>query len=384
MRKDQSNQRSLVAGLAVAVLLLFDATSAVADVTVSETSSFDFSIFKAHSTKMERISGDKSREDSELHCEGLISMFCGNQKAGEIIRMDKNVTWTLEPDKQSYVEKAFPTPEEIALAKQRAAAAMEKMKSCPQQPAARSATDTSKCEMSPPKLEIKKTDDVATLAGHKARRTSVTLTQTCTNKESGDSCDMIYSFDSWLTQDEIAGTADVRAFRRAHLKKLGLDEVSGTVGASMQTYLAPYADTLRQVSAKAGDLQGYPLRTTMRVSIGGAHCAQADNARQQQSKTPDIGASVGDAITNTQVGALGKQLLGGLFGKKSSAPEAPVAAPAAANGAAVSLIEVTVETTAIDSGAIAVDQFEVPTGWKKVLPKPEKEPEAFQCPKPRS
>jgi hypothetical protein len=385
MLKCQFKPRLLLVGLAATALALLCATSAVAQVTVSEATSMDFSLFKAHGTKTERISGDKSRVDNELHCEGMMSMICGNQKSGEIIRIDKNLTWALQPDKESYLEKPFPTPEQIALVKQRIAAATETMKQCPR-PAERSAPDTSKCEMSPPKIDINRSDDTATLAGHKARRTSVTLTQTCTNKETGDACDMIFAFDSWLTQDEIAGTADLRSFRRAYQKKLGLDEVSSVVSGQMQTYLAPYADTLRKLSAKAGDFHGYPLKTTMRVSMGGEHCGQATKARQQAS--PGVGTVVSDAIANSPAGALGSKLIGGLFGKKSTPPEAPVAQSGAGTpgtaGAPVSLLEISVETTAIDTGAIAGDQFEVPVGWKKLLPKPEKEYEAPQCPKPSS
>jgi len=390
------------------------ALTAAADVTVSETSTFDLAIIKAHGAKTEHISGDKGRTDNEMHCEGMMSLLCGNQKSGEITRLDKDLIWDLEPDKKSYLEKPFPTPEQIAEAQQRVAAAMEKLKSCPQQPAARTAPDTSKCDMSPPKFDINKTNDTAMLAGHQAQRTSVTLTQTCKNKETGDSCDLIFAFDTWLTQDDVAGSADIRAFRTAYYKKMGLDQVSGAVRGQMQAYLAPYADALRQVSGKAGDLKGYPLKTTMRVMMGGEHCNQAAQMRQQKSSEGGggsvvasageaatsaaagtaaggaaqaagqaAGGSIGGAIAGSAVGAFGSKLVGGLFAKKPAAPKPDSASttPAGAAAAPVALIEITTETTSISSDSIPGNEFEIPTGWKKLTPKPEKERELPQCPK---
>lgn len=292
---------------------------------------------------------------------------------------------------------------------------MEKLKSCPQ-PAARSAPDTSKCDMSPPKFDINKTSDTATLAGHQAQRTAVTMTQSCKNRDTGNSCDFIFAIDTWLTQDDIAGSTDIRSFRSAYYKKLGLDDVSGAVRGQMQQYLAPYADALRQVSAKAGDFKGYPLKTTMRVAIGGEHCAQAAHTQQQtggsggdvlgsagnaatsaaasstqgvagsatdQAVRQATGNSLGGAIAGSAAGAFGSKLVGGLFAKKPAATSTPTAASStapAAPGAPVSLVNITMETTAISSDSISADQFELPAGWKKLTPKPQKERDNFECP----
>jgi len=419
MRISFSHFGLLQNGIAALLLLPLCATTASADVTLTQATTFDLAIIKAHGSKTERISGEKARTDSETHCEGFMSLLCGNQQSGEIIRLDKDLTWELQPDKKSYLEKPFPTPAEIAEAKQRIEKIVQQMKSCPQTTAPK-APDTSKCDMSPPKFEVNKTNDIVTLAGHQAQRTAATMTQSCRNKETGDSCDMIFSFDTWLTQDEIAGTGDIRAFRTAYNKKLGLDEVSGAVSAQMQQYLAPYVDALRQVSAKSGDLKGYPLKTTMRVAIGGEHCGQAAQMRQQKgaggggdnivgsageaaasaaaSTTAGAatssaaeaagraaGGSLGGAIAGSAAGAFGSKLIGGLFAKKPAAQPKPDTASSTATtataGAPVSLIEITSETTAVSSDSIPGDQFEIPAGWKKLIPKPEKERELPQCPK---
>jgi hypothetical protein len=402
-------------GLAAALICAsLPATIARADVTETKTITLNMSIAKINSTDTERYSGDKKRTDSETRCEGfLLSMICGDIKGGEIIRLDKDLTWQLQPAKRRYVEKPFPTPEQRAEAQQKAAEMMEKLKSCPTAPPSQqNAPDTSKCDMSPPKFDVKKTDETGMFAGHQAQRSTVTMTRTCTNKETGDACDFIVGIDSWLTQDEIAGTAEVKTFREAYAKKLGLDGSAQMTKPQMQALLAPYTDALRQASGKTGDLKGYPLKTSITVAMGGPHCAAA-KARSQQasgggamtsateaatgaaenSAASAAGAAAGQtigqsagggmvgSIAGSAAGAFGSKLMSGLFAKKAPTPAKPDAGASTAGQAEkpVSLLELTMETTAIGSDPIASNQFDLPADWKQEQPKPTKDRE-FECP----
>jgi hypothetical protein len=353
-----------------------------ADVTTQESMSLDAAgIVKMHGTTVERTAADKQRKDSEFHCEGFMSLLCGNTKSGEIVRIDRALEWQLKPDKKSYLEKPFPTPEERAEAQKKMQEMLDKMKQCQQQQpqkASPASADTSKCDLSPPKLEVKQTDQHASLAGHDTRKSSVTLTQTCTDKQTGDVCEMVYGFDVWLTGDEVAGAADRRAFARAHMKALGLDENNAAVKGAAQQFLAQYAGTMKELSAKASDLKGYPLRTTFRFSMGGEHCGKAKQSSSSQSE----GSSQGGGGLGGLAAAAGSKLLGGLLSKKSSGstPD-PNQPPAEAPGAAPSMqiIAFTVETTAIDTAAIPAEQFELPAGWTPEKPKAGRS-EEFTCP----
>jgi hypothetical protein len=404
----------LAAALTAAVL---PPAIARADVTETKTSTFNASIMKIHSTDTERYSGDKKRTDSDTRCEGfLMSRLCGDIKGGEIIRLDKDLTWTLEPAKKEYMERAFPTPEQRAEARQKAEEMMAKLKSCPTPTPQPTAPDTSKCDMSPPKFEIKQTDDTGFFAGHQARRSTVTMTQTCTNKQTGDACDIILGVDSWLTQDEIPGTADVKAFDQAYAKKLGLDEIAQAIKPQMQTLLAPYMDALRQAGGKTGDLKGYPLKTSITIAMGGEHCGAAKGQSQgasgsgggtvasatdaatgaaessttsaagsaaAQAAGQSAGGGIAGSIAGSAAGAFGSKLMSGLFAKKTPPPAKPDAgaSTAAQAGKAVPLVDWTVETTSIGTEPIASSQFELPADWKPDQPKPQKERE-FQCPTP--
>ena len=88
-------------------------------------------------------------------------------------------------------------------AMQEAQATLEKMKQCPAAPQSTApAPNTSKCQMSPPKFDESQTDTHATLLGHDARLTQITMTQSCTNPDTGDTCDLSIGMDSWLTQEQ--------------------------------------------------------------------------------------------------------------------------------------------------------------------------------------
>jgi hypothetical protein len=390
-----------------------------ADVTVQQNMSFDVAIIKAHGTNTEYTTADKQRRDSSTQCEGWMKMLCGNTQSGEIIRLDKDLSWALDPDKKSYRETRFMTEAERKELQARAQAMLDKLKECPTPAAQQSqGPDVSKCQMSPPKTDVKQTDEHSTFAGHDARKSVVTITQSCKNPDSGDVCDMVFSFDSWLTQDQIEGLDQRRAFEMAYAKKLGLTD-NPALAKQLQGFLAPYAGTLKDLQAKSADLKGYPLKTTFRVLFGGEHCASAKGqqsaggggnsvlgdassaagqaaASSSQNEASNAaseaiaqkaGSSPGGNVIGSAANAFSSKLIGGLFQKKAAPAPAP-AAPGASGGGAgaapglIQAAQMTVETTAITTGSVPASQFDIPAGWKLVVPKPTaQKDEEFSCPK---
>jgi hypothetical protein len=389
-----------------------------ADVTVQQQTTFDMTFIKAHGTTTELTSGDKQRRDVTMGCEGLMSLVCKKADSGEITRLDKDAIWILDPKDKEYRETHLPTPAERQAAEEQLRATMEKLKQCPaaKQPGT-SGPDTSKCQMSPAKLEAHQTDKHATIAGHDARLSQMTLTQSCHNPDTGDTCDFLISFDSWLTQDDIAGLGDRKAFTEAYLKKLGLLDGSSQqvqMQQQMQQFLAPYRDSLKDLSAKAAEFKGFPMKTAIRISFGGAQCAAAKNANASGSgaggsTVGDASSAAGQAAASSSAGAatsaassaassaagngvtggiLGSaasaftsKLASGLFAKKAATPASP--ATAAASDVPPNMIQVaqvTVETTSITSTPIPADQFEVPAGWKLMTAPKAKAEKEFSCP----
>lgn len=361
-----------------------------ADVTIVEQSTFDFSIIKAQSTMTELTTSDKQRRDNAVHCEGFMSLLCGNAQGGEIIRLDRDVEWTLEPKKQEYRETPFMTAAQRQAAMQEAQATLEKMKQCPAAPQSTApAPNTSKCQMSPPKFDANQTDTRATLLGHDARLTQITMTQSCTNPDTGDSCDLLIGMDTWLTQEQIAGLEDRHAFQQAYLRKLGLEDAGPMVQKQMRQFLAPYAESLKQLAGKAGDFKGYPLKTAVRIAFGGERCAAAQKQQNAAAGGGD-GASAASAAPSSPslssgaslgsvASSLGGKLVGGLFAKKKQDTAAPSSSPLPPG--MVQAAQFTTETTAITPGPIAPAQFDIPAGWKLIPPPAKTAAKDFTCPK---
>ena len=348
-----------LAGLATVAVAATGA--ARADVTIEDQSTFDVTIIKAHGSSTEFTTVDKQRRDSSFSCEGMMSLLCGNTQSGEIIRLDKDLTWSLEPKKQEYRENPFMTAAQRQAAEQQVQAMMDKLKQCP---AAKQTTapgpNTSTCEMSPPKFDVTATGTHGTIAGHDAKLTQLALTQSCRNSNTGDVCDFVISMDAWLSQDQIAGLDDRRAFQQAYLQKLGLtDHNNALVMKQMRQFLAPYQDSLKQLAGKAGDMQGYPLKTAIRIAYGGEHCAavkgqgtgaagagaagggnvvgdasQAAGSASASSAAGTAGSAAGTAAGNAAgnsvansifgpaASAFGSKLVSGMFNKKKPDPAA--------------------------------------------------------------
>ena len=396
----------------------FAAALARADVTIEQRTTLDVaSVIRTHGSSTTNITADKKREDTESHCEGMMSLVCGNVRGGEIVRLDRGVTWHLEPNKKRYREDVFATPEELAEMRSKMQARLEKMRSCPvsqkQQP-----IDKSKCEMSPPKIDVHRTDDKMSVAGHDAQRTVATLTETCTNKGTGDVCDTVIAIDVWLTQEKLPGAGDRRTFDQAYAKKLGLVDEQGALRGEFAKFLAPYQSQIKQLTDKSSDLKGLPLKTSLRVMMGGQQCSATAKMKANGSANPDNSAGGSrDPMANVAqagkaIGSSVGNLVGGLFHKKKSGdsqtgdsqtgagaatpPDAANAgAPAtAATGAPsapdpyaqfVQMASFTTETVTINTDAIPADRFEVPGDWKKDEPKASKQgDDDFTCPKTES
>lgn len=421
-----SYRRTSVALLIVATAAAGAPGAASADVTVQQQTTFDLAVIKAHGTTTEYTTTDKQRSDRDLHCEGFMSMFCGNAQSGDIIRLDRDLTWELEPKKKEYRETPFPTAAQRAAAAQQAQEMMQKFKQCPvaQQPQQPTAPDTSKCEMSPPKVDVKQTGSHATIAGHDTQLTQVALTQSCTNKDTGDVCDFLFALDAWLTQEQIAGLDERKAFEKAYYAKLGIDPADPLVQKQVRQFLAPYADSLKQLSAHAEDFKGYPLKTTLRIAFGGQRCTAAKNSGSASagaatagsgSVVGDAGHAAGDAaagsaassagsaagsaaanaagnsaagsVLGSAASAFSSKLVSGLFSKKKA--DTAAATPAASSSATpgnglppgmIQAAQISIETTSIQPGAVPPTQFDIPAGWKLLEPQPAKASKEFSCP----
>ncbi len=361
-------------------LLASLAQTAVADATIDEKISFDLGFMKADSIAKEQYATGKKHRSAELQCSGFMSLFCPKGASGEIVRLDKNVMYELQPDKKTYREEAFPTEAQRREMRQRMEATMEKAKQCAAQrpQAQKPAVDTSKCDLSPPVFDVRNLGDGGQILGHGVNRVQTTMTQSCTNRETGDVCDLQYAFDVWLTPDKIDGFEERQAFEKAYLAKMGLTGAQGVaMQKSMQQLLAPYAAQMRQLATKSASLRGHPLRTTFRLAYGGARCVAASKSSAANGGSGEVGDQGG---VPTSLGDLGSKLLGGFLKKKAteSTETANAADPTLPPGMAA-MVRVSTEVTGIATGPIPADQFEVPADWTLVVQPPSSAADTASC-----
>ena len=362
------------------------AMPAFADVTVREHVNLVAPAEQAQGMLSRQISADRERRVIQLACERS-NPACAHESL-KIVRLDRNVIWQINPGRKQYSEILLPTNGPKAF--RGSGAAMQPM-------------DTSKCEMSPPLSSVEKTQETATLVGHESQRTTLTSTQSCKVRDTGDACELRYSLDVWLTREEIPGIAERQSFQSAYDKKAGLDEALFG-DAKVQAALLPYTDNLRQLTDSASDLKGYALKSIFRFSYRGAHCplvvthssntesngvvgnaGKAAVAAATDSLAPAAGWGAAGAVeratgngipsyvAGSASGSFTQNLIGGLMGKATrSRPAGDTRAQALgaehvdARSNATILVELSLETTAIETAPIPAGAFEIPTGWKKV------------------
>ncbi len=277
----------LIAILAAAAALVLLTAPARADVTMGQKTSMNLAGIDIDISSVERTTADKQRSDSTVQCHGFLSLFCHDVESGRIVRLDKQLEWQLEPKDKVYTEHPFPTPAQRAAAQKELEAAMEEMKKCPMpqsQNASQRGPDTSHCQLSSPVLNVSPTDEHATLLGHDTRKTDIVLSQTCTDAQTGDVCEMDYGFEVWLTQAEIPGADERTAFTKKYLAAQGLDPNNPQLQRTVQQFMAPYAQQLKQLRDKAGDLKGYPLRTTFTWPLAGRTAARRSRPRSNSRR----------------------------------------------------------------------------------------------------
>ncbi len=398
------------AGLTV-LALAAGAAPALADVSVEQQTSMSIAGMNIDVHSVERTSTDKQRRDSTTQCHGFLALFCHNVQGGEIVRLDKQLEWRLDPKDKTYTERAFPTAEQRAMAQQKIQETLEKMKQCPapqSQKTAQTGPDTAHCQMSPPVVNVKRTDEHATILGHDTHKTNVVMAQSCTDTQTGDVCEMDYGFETWLTSDEIPGEAERTSFQKQYLTAQGLDPNNPQLQGMMRQMMAPYADALKQLKTQASDFKGHPLKTTFYMSFGGPRCGKAKQAQQQQASNGGGTSAMRSIAQNAMrsgfsslfhrgASSIGSDSVGGAAASSAANSAADSAANAAANAATsptsasgsaaappgspmIQVVSLTTETTAINSASIPSDQFEIPPGWKLQQPKPAKAEKEFSCP----
>lgn len=341
----------LLLGCAIAAVT---GSAAHADVTIQERISLGgmVKMINMSGTTTTTIAGDRARTDSNLQFEsGLMRTFArGAGQSTEIVRLDQDKLYTLDTRKKTYTEMSF--AEQRAQMQQ----GMEQMsEGQAEQQQQASGVDESQCEWSEPKAEVKKTGEQASIGGYQAERITIVATQSCKDKKTGQVCDFGLALDQWLAPNFDAAD-ETSAYQRAYAQKMGLTAAASRDFAERaQSMFGRYEGIWGEVLAKMRDAQGYPVKSSFGLGIGGAQCegAQQAQAQEQSAPAPTIGGAIGGA-------------LGGMLGRKKEQPAQPAAAqPATMPGGLLPLMTISTELVSVKRDAVSPQTFEIPAGYKK-------------------
>jgi hypothetical protein len=335
--------------------------AAQADVTMQEQMSLSgagmMKMANMSGTTTTIISGSKARTESNMQFEsGLMRTFA--RGAGgphvEIVRLDEDKIFSLNPTKKTYTETTF--TERRAQMQQ----AMEQMnKSQASQQQATSGVDESECEWSDPKSDVKRTGERATIAGFQAEHVTVTATQSCTNKKTGDICDFGLALDQWIAPG-FEASSETTAYQRAYAEKLGLGAASSRDFAERaQGMFGRYKGIWGELGKRMAELpvKGYAVKSGFSLGVGGPQCKSAQQTQAQggpQQQPGGLGGALGGA-------------LGGMFGKKKKQdePAQQAAPPPTMAGGLIPLMSMGTELVSISRDGASPQSFEVPGDYKK-------------------
>jgi hypothetical protein len=337
--------------------------AAQADVTMQEQMSLSgagmMKMANMSGTTTTTISGDRARTESNMQFEsGLMRTFA--RGAGgphvEIVRLDKDTIYSLDPKKKTYTETTFA---DMKAKMQQAMDAMNKGQASQAQ--ATSGVDEEQCEWSEPKSEVKRTGERALIAGFQAEHVTVSATQSCTDKKTGQVCDFGLALDQWIAPD-FQASSEAQAYQRAYAEKLGLGSASSRDFAERaQQSFARYKGLWGELGKRMAtlDLKGYAVKSGFSLGVGGPQCQSTQQQQAQGNEQQQAPTSIG--------GALGGAL-GGMFGKKKKEQEAAqqqAAPPPTMAGGLMPLMSMGTELISINRDAVAPTTFEVPGDYKK-------------------
>lgn len=232
------------------LFLLVCVTSANADVTRKQTVSSQF-MGANEGTTTEYYSGDRHATESTLRwTRGLMKTMSGGKpvESGTIVRLDKELIWTLNPKDKTYTEMTFAQFRDMM---KKGAGEMEQAKEEP--------ADTAREEMYEWTIRKVESNEPKIIHGWNCRNMFVEATGV--NKK--DSVDkVIITINAWNCPD-VPGAKEILDFNERYMKALGLDETVLTPGLMQASML--FQKELKAVIETGKNVPGEPVQSLMEI-----------------------------------------------------------------------------------------------------------------------
>ncbi len=340
--------------LTVVCLVALVAGPAWADATIERYSrSEGFAGMGAfESTSIQTTSATAQREESRIKFTGgflsAIQKMAGFGDSVRITRLDREVVWTLDPEKKTYTEAPL-------------TAKGERDRSTPAQPRpkdkGKEKAEPSDVVITKNEFKVEKTGASKAINGFPCEEYLATWLLETLNQKTGETAKSLMTNHVWTTAETAemrAAHAEENAYSQAYLKKLGV-QMSPAEAQKFLAGLGGVGDeeqqkALAKVAAEFSKIRGYTIVSDL------AWNAEGSGAESKEGAPPKSGGGQSGGVGDV-LGQLGK-LFGGGGGQKSSEP--------AARGGQEkpgSLFTLYTEVRSIRTAPADPTRFEVPAGF---------------------
>jgi hypothetical protein len=305
------------------------------------------------------VSGVRARTETDLQMDSrLMRMLGGSGKTALIIDLDREMVYDLDLRRKTYTE--------TTLAEQRAQmhSAIQQMREAQQaQQQGASGIDESECDWTEPTATSERSGASELIAGMRAEHVKVVATQSCRDRRSPQQvCDFQLTLDQWLAPDaDMAGEA--MDYYRAYAEKLDLGAVGSRDFAQRVESMFGGYGIWGEVAKHLAATDGYPVRSTVTLAIGGPQCEGPQQAQAaDRPATPGAGEVIGGAIGGTLGGMLGR---GRDSAARKAAPPPEPQIAASADGM-VRIMTIATEVVSVSNERADQAQFRPPANFRLV------------------
>ena len=292
-----------------------------------------------------RIQGEKKWDSSNLKFTGaFLSKLAGETDTVTITRVDKGLTWTLDPKKKTYLETPIKpvkgAPSERPLREEK-----------PEKPTAR---------ITQSEFSVKKTGAAENINGFPCEEYLVAWLLEIEDLETKAKSRSTMNTNLWTTPETTAikkVQAEEERFNRALAKLLGSEistEEARQMGMAAMAAMSKASPEeiqkgLHRVKNEMAKIKGYPIRTVINWNLeseGKEGGAREDSA--SRDKPTDLSGGLGGLVS----GLLGKAVQKKAEEKMSGGKGAP-------------FFSSTTEVKSLNADSIPPENFEIPTGYAK-------------------
>jgi hypothetical protein len=331
--------------LILGIYLTWGILPAWGDVTIESThkSSGFKGMGASEGTTVKRYQVDKVWNSASTKFTGVIlSRVAGDTETVTITRVDRGVSWILDPKKKIYEEN----PIEPISKQEGAREPREKEKP--------------KVRVTKSELSVKKTGASETIHGFPCEEYLVTWLLEMEEIETKAKSQSTMTMNLWTTPETAAirkAQTEEREFHKAYAQKIGIKisgEEANQMGLAAMASMSGASPEdiekgMARVKEEMAKIQGYPIRTVVRWGMDSEKTAAAKEEKTSDSILGSSG-SIGGAVTGLASRFLQKKV------EEKAAPSAGKEAP---------FFSSTLEVKSINVDPIPSGIFDIPSGYTK-------------------